>query len=122
MSLLTHHLIGLQCTAVPANPPRLPVAESGAVPSLPGGQSVTLSSIAQSRGPPVAQTFLQPTAVVQQVSPNIAQQYFQGKGAMIQTFNQLGVSAALHCRLGQGSYLHNLILSSSIHWWTLVLL
>ncbi|XP_051914361.1 serine/threonine-protein kinase WNK3 isoform X2 [Hippocampus zosterae] len=62
----TSQPIATSCTAVLANPQRLPVGESGAVPSLPGGQSVTLSSIAQSRGPPVAQNFLQPTAVVQQ--------------------------------------------------------
>ncbi|XP_019732858.1 serine/threonine-protein kinase WNK3 isoform X3 [Hippocampus comes] len=62
----TSQPIATSCTAVPANPPRLPVGESGAVPSLPGGQSVTLSCITQSRGPPVAQTFLQPNAVVQQ--------------------------------------------------------
>ncbi|XP_057681461.1 serine/threonine-protein kinase WNK3 isoform X2 [Corythoichthys intestinalis] len=48
-------------TAVLTNPPRLPVVESGTV-----GQSASLSSMSQSRGPPVGQTFLQPSAMVQQ--------------------------------------------------------
>ncbi|XP_077428368.1 serine/threonine-protein kinase WNK3 isoform X4 [Vanacampus margaritifer] len=62
----TSQPITTSCTAILANPPRLPAGESGGVPSLPVGQSVSLSNMGQSRCPHVGQTFLQPTAMVQQ--------------------------------------------------------
>ncbi|XP_069544951.1 serine/threonine-protein kinase WNK3 isoform X7 [Brachyistius frenatus] len=66
-------------TSALAHPQLLPIAESGSVPNVPLGQSVSLSSmtIGQSGGGPVGQTFLQPTTMVPQVSSSVPQQYFQ---------------------------------------------
>ncbi|XP_054631196.1 serine/threonine-protein kinase WNK2 isoform X3 [Dunckerocampus dactyliophorus] len=87
-----------QCTGTLANPPRLPSGEGGGVPSVPVGHSVSLSSmsIGQSGGPPVGQTFLQPTTMVPQVSPSIPQQYFQSQtfpSDAFQTVTPHGLSA-----------------------------
>ncbi|XP_022597550.1 serine/threonine-protein kinase WNK3 [Seriola dumerili] len=63
-----------------AHPQMLPTGESGSIPNVPLGQSVSMSSmsIGQSGGGPVGQTFLQPSSVqVPQVSPSVPQQYFQ---------------------------------------------
>ncbi len=62
-----------------------PIGESGSVPNVPLGQSVSMSSmsIGQSGGGPVGQTFLQPSTMVPQVSPSVPQQYFQVKRVMI---------------------------------------
>ncbi|XP_040905415.1 serine/threonine-protein kinase WNK3 isoform X2 [Toxotes jaculatrix] len=62
-----------------AHPQMLSTGESGSVPSVPLGQSVSMSSmsIGQSGGGPVGQTFLQPSTMVPQVSPSVPQQYFQ---------------------------------------------
>lgn len=59
----------------------VPIGESGSVPI---GQSIIMSSmsIGQSGGGPVGQTFLQPTSMVQQISPSVPQQYFQVKGVI----------------------------------------
>ncbi|XP_061685081.1 serine/threonine-protein kinase WNK3 isoform X2 [Syngnathoides biaculeatus] len=62
----TSQPVTTSCTAVLTNPPRLPAAEGGGVPSLPLDQSVSLSSVGHSRGPSVGQGFPQPTAMVQQ--------------------------------------------------------
>ncbi|XP_069544949.1 serine/threonine-protein kinase WNK1 isoform X6 [Brachyistius frenatus] len=68
-------------TSALAHPQLLPIAESGSVPNVPLGQSVSLSSmtIGQSGGGPVGQTFLQPTTMVPQVSSSVPQQYFQSQ-------------------------------------------
>ncbi|XP_051805107.1 serine/threonine-protein kinase WNK3-like [Acanthochromis polyacanthus] len=57
----------------------LPIGESGSVPNVPLGQSLSMSSmsVGQSGGGPVGQTFLQPATMVPQVSPSVPQQYFQ---------------------------------------------
>lgn len=56
----------------------VPIVESGSVPALPIGQSISMSSMSlgQSGG---GQTFLQPSTMVPQVSPSVPQQYFQVK-------------------------------------------
>ncbi|XP_008288826.1 serine/threonine-protein kinase WNK3 isoform X3 [Stegastes partitus] len=66
-------------TGTLAHPQMHPIGESGGVPNVPLGQSVSMSSmsIGQSGGGPVGQTFLQPTTMVPQVSPSVPQQYFQ---------------------------------------------
>ncbi|XP_047436071.1 serine/threonine-protein kinase WNK3 isoform X5 [Mugil cephalus] len=64
-------------TGALGHPQMHPIGES--VPSVPLGQSVSMSSmpIGQSGGGPVGQTFLQPNTMVPQVSPSVPQQYFQ---------------------------------------------
>lgn len=59
----------------------LNIGESGSGPNVPFGQSVTMTNmpISNNEGGPVAQTFLQPNAMVPQVSPSVPQQYFQVK-------------------------------------------
>ncbi|KAM9750762.1 serine/threonine-protein kinase WNK3 isoform 4-T4 [Menidia menidia] len=66
-------------TGALTNPQTHPTGESGSGPNPPLGQSFSMSSmsIGQSGGGPAGQTFLQPTAVVPQVSPGVPQQYFQ---------------------------------------------
>uniref|UniRef100_A0A3B5B2D6 Serine/threonine-protein kinase WNK3 n=1 Tax=Stegastes partitus TaxID=144197 RepID=A0A3B5B2D6_9TELE len=68
-------------TGTLAHPQMHPIGESGGVPNVPLGQSVSMSSmsIGQSGGGPVGQTFLQPTTMVPQVSPSVPQQYFQSQ-------------------------------------------
>ncbi|KAM8754526.1 uncharacterized protein wnk3 isoform 8-T8 [Acanthopagrus schlegelii] len=63
-------------TGASALPQMVPIGESGSVLI---GQSISMSSmsIGQSGGGPVGQTFLQPTSMVQQISPSVPQQYFQ---------------------------------------------
>lgn len=62
-------------------PQMVPISESGSVPNLPIGQSVSMSSmsVGQGGGGPAAQTFLQSNTMVPQVSPSVPQQYFQVK-------------------------------------------
>lgn len=59
----------------------VPIGESGSVPNLPIGQSVSMSSmsVGQGGGGPAAQAFLQPNAMVPQVSPSAPQQFSQVK-------------------------------------------
>ncbi|XP_070825681.1 serine/threonine-protein kinase WNK3 isoform X2 [Chaetodon trifascialis] len=66
-------------TGALTHPQMVPIGESGSVPNVPIGQSISMSSmsIRQSGGAPVGQTFLQPSTMVQQVSPSVPQQYFQ---------------------------------------------
>uniref|UniRef100_A0A665VYA6 Serine/threonine-protein kinase WNK3 n=1 Tax=Echeneis naucrates TaxID=173247 RepID=A0A665VYA6_ECHNA len=67
-------------TGALAHPHMLPTGESGSIPAVPLGQSVSMSSmsIGHSGGGPVGQTFLQPGSMqVPQVSPSVPQQYFQ---------------------------------------------
>ncbi|XP_026224672.1 serine/threonine-protein kinase WNK3 isoform X3 [Anabas testudineus] len=66
-------------TSVLAHPQMPPIGETGSVPNVPLAQSVSMSSmsIIQSGGGPVAQTFLQPSTMVPQVSPSVPQQYLQ---------------------------------------------
>ncbi|KAM9750760.1 uncharacterized protein wnk3 isoform 2-T2 [Menidia menidia] len=68
-------------TGALTNPQTHPTGESGSGPNPPLGQSFSMSSmsIGQSGGGPAGQTFLQPTAVVPQVSPGVPQQYFQSQ-------------------------------------------
>lgn len=79
--------LALQSAGVLAHPQMHPIGESGNVPNVPIGQSITMSSmsVGQSGGAPVGQTFLQPTTMVSQVSPSVPQQYFQVKRVIILT-------------------------------------
>lgn len=65
----------------------VPIGESGSVPNLLIGQSVSMSSmsVGQGGGGPAAQTFLKPNTMVPQVSPSVPQQYFQVKMVMTLT-------------------------------------
>lgn len=78
-----------QTTGALPHPQMLPIGESGSVPSIPLGQSVSMTSmsVGQSGGGPVAQTFLQSSNVVPQVSPSVPQQYFQVKMVIMCIFN-----------------------------------
>ncbi|XP_029975417.1 serine/threonine-protein kinase WNK3 isoform X2 [Salarias fasciatus] len=64
-----------------AHPQLLSIGESGSISNVPLGQSVSLSSmtIGQSGGGLVAQTFLQPSTMVPQVSPSVPQLYLQSQ-------------------------------------------
>uniref|UniRef100_H3DC98 non-specific serine/threonine protein kinase n=1 Tax=Tetraodon nigroviridis TaxID=99883 RepID=H3DC98_TETNG len=64
---------------ISCSPQMVPISESGSVPNLPIGQSVSMSSmsVGQGGGGPAAQTFLKPNTMVPQVSPSVPQQYFQ---------------------------------------------
>ncbi|XP_019114833.2 serine/threonine-protein kinase WNK1 isoform X8 [Larimichthys crocea] len=64
-------------TGALTHPQMVPIGESGSVPNVPVGQSMSNMSIGQSGGGPVGQTFLQPSTMVPQVSPSVPQQYFQ---------------------------------------------
>uniref|UniRef100_A0A3Q1EKG6 Serine/threonine-protein kinase WNK3 n=1 Tax=Acanthochromis polyacanthus TaxID=80966 RepID=A0A3Q1EKG6_9TELE len=68
-------------TGTLTHPQMLPIGESGSVPNVPLGQSLSMSSmsVGQSGGGPVGQTFLQPATMVPQVSPSVPQQYFQSQ-------------------------------------------
>lgn len=72
-----------QSTSTSAHPQLVPTGESGSVPNLPIGQSMSSMSIGQSGGGPVGQIFLQPSSMVPQVSPSVPLQYFQVKMVMI---------------------------------------
>ncbi|XP_024865044.1 serine/threonine-protein kinase WNK3 isoform X5 [Kryptolebias marmoratus] len=63
-------------TGALVNPQMLSIGEGGSGSNVPLGQSVSMP-ISKSEGGPVAQTFLQPNAMVPQVSPSVPQQYFQ---------------------------------------------
>ncbi|XP_029363230.1 serine/threonine-protein kinase WNK1 isoform X2 [Echeneis naucrates] len=76
-------------TGALAHPHMLPTGESGSIPAVPLGQSVSMSSmsIGHSGGGPVGQTFLQPGSMqVPQVSPSVPQQYFQSQTFPSDTF------------------------------------
>ncbi|XP_027144257.1 serine/threonine-protein kinase WNK1 isoform X6 [Larimichthys crocea] len=66
-------------TGALTHPQMVPIGESGSVPNVPVGQSMSNMSIGQSGGGPVGQTFLQPSTMVPQVSPSVPQQYFQSQ-------------------------------------------
>ncbi|XP_077452746.1 uncharacterized protein wnk3 isoform X2 [Stigmatopora argus] len=78
------------CTAILTNAPRLPVVESGSV-----GQNASLCSVSQSRGTAVGPTFLQPSAIVQQVSPSIPQLYYQSQTFPSHAFQTVASQASL---------------------------
>ncbi|XP_017286431.1 serine/threonine-protein kinase WNK2 isoform X3 [Kryptolebias marmoratus] len=65
-------------TGALVNPQMLSIGEGGSGSNVPLGQSVSMP-ISKSEGGPVAQTFLQPNAMVPQVSPSVPQQYFQSQ-------------------------------------------
>ncbi|XP_035512802.1 serine/threonine-protein kinase WNK1 isoform X2 [Morone saxatilis] len=68
-------------TGALAHPQMVSIGESGGVPNVPIGQSVSMSSmsIGHSGGGPVGQTFLQSSTMVPQVSASVPQQYFQSQ-------------------------------------------
>ncbi|KAK9515378.1 hypothetical protein VZT92_026030 [Zoarces viviparus] len=68
-------------TGALTHPQMLPIGESGRVPNVPIGQSVSMScmSVGQSGGGPVGQTYLQPSTMVPQVSQSVPQQMFQSQ-------------------------------------------
>ncbi|XP_077566933.1 serine/threonine-protein kinase WNK3 [Stigmatopora nigra] len=78
------------CTAILTNAPRLPVVESGSA-----GQNASLCSVSQSRGTAVGSTFLQPSAIVQQVSPSIPQLYYQSQTFPSHAFQTVPSQASL---------------------------
>ncbi|KAM4737492.1 serine/threonine-protein kinase WNK3 isoform 2-T4 [Anableps anableps] len=69
----------LSITGASAETQILCTGETGSVPNLPLVQSVSMSNVCnpKTEGGPVGQMFLQPSAVVPQVSPSVAQQLFQ---------------------------------------------
>lgn len=82
--MLTHLLV-VQNSGAFTETPKLGPGETGGVPNLPVSQSVSLSNVCipNIEGGPVGQVFLQPTAIVPQISQSVAQQHFQVKKVYI---------------------------------------
>ncbi|CAJ1085258.1 serine/threonine-protein kinase WNK1 isoform X1 [Xyrichtys novacula] len=80
-----------------AHPQMHPMGEGGSVPNVPMGQSVSMSSmsIGHSGGGPVGQPFLQPVAMVPQVSPSVPQQYYQSQTFPSEAFQTATPHASL---------------------------
>lgn len=83
IALFINYFPALQTTGALVHPQMLPVV-GVSVPNVPIGQSVSMSSMpgGQSGGGPVAQTYLQPSTMVPQVSQSVPQHVFQVKMVM----------------------------------------